>query len=144
MTRFILRSEDVRQVALLALLEVDPGDPLTEMILRPYHKNRSLEQNAYMWRMHAAASEHIGHSVDELHYYCCARFLGVKAIMINDEFLNVPYTTTCGPDGKKLNVSEMAKFITEVEVFYVSQGVKLDKVYGGEEKETTDNERRSS
>ena len=85
-----------------------------------------------------------GHSVDELHYYCCARFLGVKAIMINDEFLNVPYTTTCGPDGKKLNVSEMLKFITEVGAFYAAQGVKLDKVYGGEEKETTDNERRSS
>lgn len=144
MSRFILRDEKIRQLALLALLELKIGDPLTEVVIRPYRKDRSLEQNAFMWRMHQAASQEIGHTVDELHYYCCARFLGVKAIMINDKFLSVPYTTTCGPEGKKLNVAEMNKFLIEVETFYVSQGVKLDKTYGGEEEKTAAHERRPS
>ena len=142
--RFILRSESVRQVALLALLEAPIDDPLVEVTMRPYRKDRSLEQNAYMWRLHQAASELIGHTVDELHYYCCTRFLGIKAVMIDDKFISVPYTTTCGPDGKKLTVPEMAKFITEVEAFYASQGVSVDTVYGREKEKTADNEPGSS
>ncbi len=146
MNKFILRDEKIRQLALLALLELKIGDPLAEVVIRPYRKDRSLEQNAFMWRMHQVASQEIGHSVDELHYYCCARFLGTKAIMINDKFLSVPYTTTCGPEGKKLNVAEMNKFLIEVETFYVAQGVRLDKVtgHGSEEQEKTDHERRPS
>ena len=116
----------------MALLELKVGDPLTEVVIRTHVKNRSLEQLAYLWRMHQEASEHIGHTIDELHYYCCVRFLGSKAIMIEDQFIAVPITTTCGPEGKKLTVSEMANFITQVEVFYAEQGVKLEKVYGTE------------
>ena len=162
MKRYILRNKEIRQRAMSEVLKLtlDPSLPPWEVTIREHRKDRSLEQNAYMWRLHQAASEEIGHSVDELHHYCCARFLGVKAVMINDRFLNVPYTTTCGPDGKKLTVSAMAKFITECEVFYVEQGIRLDKVFCGEEgandvrsmeqqdagkeKETTDNERGSS
>jgi hypothetical protein len=143
--RFILRDEEVKQRALLLLLDlpVGEGEPLFEVVLRQYHKDRSLEQNARLWAMHQAASKETGTPAPELHMLMCSAFLGWKEYDGVGEKIRAPITTTSGPEGKKLTVKEMAKFISEVEEFYVSRGINIDKVHGeslyGDEEETTTN-----
>jgi len=136
-SKFILRNDTIKYRAFAALSELSTDGEPWEVIIRPYHKNRSREQNDFLWAMHGAASEELGHSTDDLHQYCCRMFLGRREISVGGRIpIVVNNSTTHGPNGGKLTVAEMTKFIMEVTNLYSSLGVKLDKVYG-EAKEST-------
>ena len=132
MQKFILRTQDIQQRASRAVVNVDPFGPLMEVTIKEYRKDRSLEQNAYLWAMHQAASEELGYTAGEMHVYCCRESLGTRMVLGQEEVV----TTTCGWDGEKLNVADIAKFITEVEAMYISLGIRLDRIDGREEKTT--------
>jgi hypothetical protein len=130
--KFILRNEDVMARAMCALADLDIKDETYEVRIRPHRRDRSLEQNALLWALHGAASKYTGDSPADLHLVMCARFLGWREYKAAGEWVRAPITTTHGPDGAKLNVEEMAHFLTQVQAFYAELGVPLERVVDGE------------
>lgn len=136
--KFVIRSEEIRQRALLTILElptVDGDGPYLpfEVVIRPHKRDRSLEQNARVWALHNAAAKHTGEDVDVLHHIACKSYLGVRVIERKgvDNFVNsweIVNTTTNFYDPetmttRKLNVAEMGDFMTKLERTYISMGV---------------------
>ena len=61
---------------------------------RTYPKNRSLNQNAYMFGVvYKHISDHLGYSVDEVHDLMKHKFLGRMILLGNENFL-IPISTT--------------------------------------------------
>ena len=130
--KFIIRNEDIRQRALMTLAELpaDPemGEPLFEVVMRPYKKDRTLEQNARVFALHNAAARHTGEDVDVLHHIACKSYLGVRVIERQGKVWEIVNTTTNYYDPetmttRKLNVAEMGDFMTKLERTYISMGV---------------------
>lgn len=140
--RFILRSEGILADAIGAVMMVEPGQqPLMEVVLRPYHRDRSLEQNDRLWALHGAASDYTGEDIQSLHEACCRRFLGTyqRRNPLTGEALSMTNTTTRFWDSgagkiRKLTIAEMTKFMNEVEHLYIEMGIPTAHIRG-EEKE---------
>lgn len=131
--KFILRDEGAMARAAAALFTLDINKDVYQVTIKPYRRDRSGEQNDFMWAMHRAASRHTGHSSDELHAWCCAKFLGTRMFTLQPGgAISVPYSTTNGPNGGKLTVEEMSHFLEQVRALYTELGVSLDQVHGQE------------
>ena len=131
--KFVIRNEDVRQRALMTILElptVDGDGPMHpfEVVIRPHKKDRTLEQNARVFALHNAAARHTGEDVDVLHHIACKTYLGVRVIERQGKQWEIINTTTNYYDPetmttRKLNVAEMGDFMTKLERTYISMGV---------------------
>lgn len=131
--KFILRSEEIRQRALLTILElpmIEGDGPYLpfEVVIRPHKRDRSLEQNARVWALHNAAAKHTGEDVDVLHHIACKSYLGVRVIERHCKVWEIVNTTTNYYDPetmttRKLNVAEMGDFMTKLERTYIAMGV---------------------
>lgn len=136
--KFIIRSEGILAEAMAALCSLDIVADTYEVEIKPHRRDRSLEQNDFMWALHREAAKHTGHAAEELHAYCCARFLGTRQMKLADgRVVEVPYSTTNGPSGKKrLTVEEMTEFLDRINALYAELGVPMEKLIGDREKAT--------
>ena len=57
-----------------------------EVIIRTYRKNRSVEQNAYYWKLITIISEELGYSKEDTHELYKEKFLINIMIRDNEEF----------------------------------------------------------
>lgn len=133
--KFILKNEDIRQRAVSHLLDLT-FDPPFEVVIRPYKKDRSLEQNARMWALHRAAAEHTGEDDYVLHAIACRMLLGVREVARHARVWEIPNSTTEYFDPeimktRKLSVQEMSDFMERLERLYVEQGVPTSLVVDG-------------
>jgi hypothetical protein len=72
-------------------------------------RKRSLPQNSYYWSVVLGIiSAETGHSVDELHEYFKAKFLGYSTAKILGEFVGVPQSTT------RLSTQEFSDYIERI------------------------------
>ena len=105
--RIIIRDETLRAEAIKRIWQLDLARP-QEVVIRPYRKNRSLEQNALLWSWYAVISEETGHTAEEIHEFCKAKFLQPHFVDIAGEVRETRRTTT------KLKVDEMSAFMDQV------------------------------
>lgn len=133
----ILRTNEDRQYA-IERLRACPLDPHHELVLRPYKRNRSGEQNRYYWVILGHISISLGSSKDELHEEYKRRFL-VPILLRDDEQFRelvgaIKAVPSYGNIARKvigllsttsLNVGQMSEYIDEVIAHAATLGIAL-------------------
>lgn len=83
---------------------------------KPWHKTRSIDQNAMLWAMYEPLAEHMGYDREDVHEWFCGRFFGWKDIRVpktprNPEGLaSVPVRSTTRDEHGKRSVIDSATF----------------------------------
>lgn len=123
--KWIINSEKVRSQAMAALAKISISAPIC-MELEPWKKKRNIEQNRRLWLLYTAISQQAPAYMDgqyfhpdAWHYEMAGRFLGYEPTPSGK---GMPKSTT------KLNVSEMAEYQTQVEVYAIEE-FNLDLAY---------------
>tara|TARA_R110001606_G_scaffold130742_1_gene266299 strand:+ start:7 stop:402 length:396 start_codon:yes stop_codon:yes gene_type:complete len=117
--KIILRSD--RQIShaihTLKELKINPEE-LFELTIKPYKKNRSLEQNALYWKWMMICADELGYTKEGMHQTFMHELL-LPIIVDTPLGEIVEYTTT------KLKVKEMASYMEQVSFTAGQMGVKL-------------------
>ena len=114
----IIRNEEIRAAACRVIAGLDLEKPWRVKI-SPYKKNRSLEQNNYMWAMNTEIAKHTGHTPEEIHEHCKRQFLAPRQIKVDGKITIYRTTTT-------LNTAEMSEYLERVQAWaQVDLGVAL-------------------
>jgi len=116
---FIVDTEQKRQACVRTILRLpldEKGRPgVWDVTIKPWRAKRSLQANKRLWALHKLAAEHTGHSVDEMHDFCCRKFLPAGLIKVGGEEIEVAGRSS------KLNTKEFAEFMEQCEAFYISE-----------------------
>ena len=72
--KIVIASEEHRKRVML-IIECLPLEPLHEITIREYKKDRSLEQNALMWKWLTIIGNELGESKEEIHERYKDKFL---------------------------------------------------------------------
>jgi hypothetical protein len=103
-----------------------------EVIIRPHKSKRSLQQNACMWAMLAAAGDELGYSPAELHELAKAERFGVREVEVpksRGKTLKIINGSTT-----KLSVQEMSLYLDWLQVWLTDNAgidaYSLRKSYG--------------
>jgi len=115
---YILRNDDIRKRVIATLTALDL-DTLWTVEIAPYKKNRTLEQNALMWKYTDALGKHFGYSKDDMHEETMRLFLTPKSYVGMDGEIREVYST------KNLPVGEMSDFIDHLYQLGAENGVLL-------------------
>ncbi len=123
-----LKNEEIRQ-HLIEVINGLPLDPVHVIEIKPYKRNRSMEQNAYYWKLLRIMGDDLGYSVDELHVEMKKRFLLPyliskepeleNAAIENEEALARVISTTI------LKVNEFSEYLEQVIKLAMSLGIKI-------------------
>jgi len=115
--RIIIREERQRQHAIdrIAALNISTAWDIT---IKPYKKNRSLEQNALMWKWLTLIGNELGYTKDEMHETFMRKFLPPITVNTIDGPAEV-YST------KPLKVKEMAEYLNHIDQFAAEYGIAL-------------------
>ena len=110
---FIVDSEGkrARAAGILAKLPIDGR--IWDVSIKPYQSRRSVDANRRLWALHKLAADETGHSVDELHELCKAKFLPRVVVKVGKEEREV-----CGAS-HKLTKKDFRDFMERVEAFYI-------------------------
>jgi len=82
-------------------------------------RKRSTEQNARLWWLYTEMAKETGHTPEEIHEICKAKFLPPRFVEIGNETVQVP------PSSADLKVLEFAEFMQRVETLASELGVIL-------------------
>ena len=117
--KIILRSDIQISHAIHTLkeLKINPEE-LFELTIKPYKKNRSLEQNALYWKWMMICADELGYTKDGMHQTFMRELLA--PIIIDTPSGDVMEYST-----RKLNVKEMSSYMEQVSFTAVAYGVKL-------------------
>jgi len=117
--RIIIREERHREHAInrIVALKIDPAAPM-EVTIKPYKKNRSLEQNNLMWDWFTAIANHTHHSPEGIHQMMMVRFL--KPVLHDTPDGVIPQYST-----SKLTVKEMSEFLENIDHWSGSLAIPL-------------------
>jgi len=97
------------------------SDKAWEVIFREHDPQRSLEQNARLWKLHTLASEATGYTPEEMHEIALKACFGTKVVELAGVTLEVPLQRS-----STLGKKRFAKFMTFVEDWYIRElGVYL-------------------
>ena len=112
---FILDDTAGKRDRLLRLIERLPvkDGQVWDVRIAPYQPRRSVEANRRLWALHRLAAEHTGHSIDEMHEFCKAKFLPRTTVKIGGERREVLGSSA------KLNKKAFAEFMEQTEAFYI-------------------------
>jgi hypothetical protein len=118
----VLIGETQRQYAmqLLAAVKVGQDEP-TEVIFRRRLKKRTDAQRALFWiwmrtlRQHLLESTGELYSEQELHDWCCERFLGTKDVMVMGDLVRRMRGTS------DLSKAEMTEFMGQLDMYCASE-----------------------
>lgn len=118
MTTIVIRVEEQRAHACRVIASLDLSKPWRVQIA-PYKKNRSLEQNNYMWAMNTEIAKHTGHTPEEIHEHCKGQFLAPRSVTVKEMTTEYRTTTT-------LNTAEMSEYLERIRAWaQVDLGIAL-------------------
>ena len=117
--KIILRSDIQINHAIHTLkeLKINPEE-LFELTIKPYKKNRSLEQNALYWKWMMICADELGYTKEGMHQTFMRELLA--PIIIDTPSGDVMEYST-----RKLNVKEMSSYMEQVSFTAGEYGVKL-------------------
>ncbi len=116
--RFVLRNREIieRLIAFLLSLPLDDDRPL-EVVIRPYRSKRTLEQNAYYWRLIGEIADFTGDDKESVSLERKARFLApVKVVELPDGSKAAAFPSTAD-----MTVKELATFCEIIEAWAVRE-----------------------
>jgi hypothetical protein len=117
--RIIIRGEQQRTHAInrLTALKLDPDAPM-EVVIKPYKRSRSLEQNDLYWRWLSLMGDDLGYTKDEMHEEMMRQHLTPLSINTPAGIVEV-YST------KKLKVKEMSEYLNKINITAGQMGIAL-------------------
>jgi hypothetical protein len=112
-----------RALAILGMVQVEAGDDW-ELVLRPYRKPRTLEQNRRYWAiLHEISAQPVEgkrFAAESYHEYFKAKFIGKEEVLLpNGEVFNRPISTTT------LDTSQFDEYRLEIEAWAADHGIQL-------------------
>lgn len=141
-----IKNEIVRANA-INLINIIPLDKLHEVIIRPFKRNRSLEQNALLWKWQTIIAEDLGYTKDELHAEYkstilvplmlkypddypefCEMVAAIQALRDADnekEADNIAKKVIFFVTTTKLKVKHMTEYLNDIEKHAISLGIRL-------------------
>lgn len=109
-----------RLSAYLASLPVDEH-PI-DVTVCAHKAQRSLPQNARLWKLHQLAADVTGHSAEEMHEFALCRYFGSETVTCGKIAMVRPMKRS-----SVRNTAEFADFMTATEAWYATEfGVWLD------------------
>lgn len=115
--RIILREERHREHALNRITALNIAEP-QEVTIKPYVKNRSLDQNALYWKWLSIMGADLGYTKDEMHEEMMREHLPPDLINTPSGIVEA-YTT------KNKTVKVMAEYLTAIETTAGQMGIAL-------------------
>lgn len=117
--RIIMRGEQQREFALsrIKAIKVDPDAPM-EIMIKPYKKNRSHDQNDLYWSWLTIIGDDLGYTKDEMHEEMMRKHLAPVSISTPAGIVEVFST-------KKLKVGEMSDYLNKIDITAGQMGIGL-------------------
>lgn len=122
--KFTLTNSNVQQNCINHLLHVHL-DGKTEVVFREHKSQRSLNQNALLWKWYTIIGNEIGYDAEDLHEMMKAKIFGTKKL--KTKTLDGKPVTLTVPNGTttKLDTKQMSEFIEAVEMLAGELGIVL-------------------
>ena len=93
-----------------------------EVTIKPYKRNRSLEQNSLMWKWYSIIADDLGYTTEEIHEEFMRKLL-IPITMQTPSGIVEVYST------KKLKVKEMTAYLEGIERTATEMGIALPRPY---------------
>ena len=125
--RWILRDDTIRELCLswLGAIELDKENPL-EVLVKPYKKNRSLEQNDMFHAWCGTIADKTGHSKQEI------KLIMVESTFGTEEFLNLQgRTRTRLKETSGMTGGEMSELLERTIQIGIELGAEVPEVTHG-------------
>lgn len=116
--RFILRNADVVATALnfIRAININP-DELVEVVVKPYKRNRSLEQNDTYWMIITDIGNELGYTKNDMHEFFMREYLPPRSIEVNGKVIEA-YST------RELKVGEMKDYLDRIIQWAAEHGIQ--------------------
>ena len=95
-------------------------DTVYEVTIKPYKRNRSLEQNSLMWKWYTIIANDLGYTTEEIHEEFMRKLLTPTIVKTPSGMVEV-YST------KKLKVKEMTAYLEGIERTATEMGIALPR-----------------
>ena len=122
--KIFIREERHRDHAISRIQALNK-DTVWEVSIKPYKKNRSLEQNALMWKWYDILGADLGYTTEEVHEEMMRKLLTPVCINTPSGVVEV-YST------RKLKVKEMAEYLQGIERTATEMGIGLPRPSDGD------------
>ena len=119
--KIYIREERHRNHALDTIKALDIAT-VYEVTIKPYKRNRSLEQNSLMWKWYSIIADDLGYTTEEIHEEFMRKLL-IPITMQTPSGLVEVYST------KKLKVKEMTAYLEGIERTATEMGIALPRPY---------------
>tara|TARA_R110000824_G_scaffold106507_1_gene251668 strand:- start:68 stop:451 length:384 start_codon:yes stop_codon:yes gene_type:complete len=119
--KIYIREERQRNHALDTIKALDIAT-VYEVTIKPYKRNRSLEQNSLMWKWYSIIADDLGYTTEEIHEEFMRKLLTPTIVKTPSGMVEV-YST------KKLKVKEMTAYLEGIERTATEMGIALPRPY---------------
>ena len=119
--KIYIREERHRDHALETIKALDITT-VYEVTIKPYKRNRSLEQNSLMWKWYTIIANDLGYTTEEIHEEFMRKLLTPAHVYTPSGMVEV-YST------KKLKVEEMTAYLEGIERTATEMGIALPRPY---------------
>ena len=119
--KIYIREERHRNHALDTIKALDIAT-VYEVTIKPYKRNRSLEQNSLMWKWYSIIADDLGYTTEEIHEEFMRKLL-IPITMQTPSGMVEVYST------KKLKVKEMTAYLEGIERTATEMGIALPRPY---------------
>ena len=119
--KIYIREERHRNHALDTIKALDIAT-VYEVTIKPYKRNRSLEQNSLMWKWYSIIADDLGYTTEEIHEEFMRKLL-IPITMQTPSGMVEVYST------KKLKVKEMTAYLEGIERTATEMGISLPRPY---------------
>lgn len=119
--KIYIREERQRNHALDTIKALDIAT-VYEVTIKPYKRNRSLEQNSLMWKWYSIIANDLGYTTEEIHEEFMRKLLTPTIVKTPSGMVEV-YST------KKLKVKEMTAYLEGIERTATEMGIALPRPY---------------
>lgn len=119
--KIYIREERHRNHALDTIKALDIAT-VYEVTIKPYKRNRSLEQNSLMWKWYSIIANDLGYTTEEIHEEFMRKLL-IPITMQTPSGIVEVYST------KKLKVKEMTAYLEGIERTATEMGIALPRPY---------------
>lgn len=116
--RFILRNADVVTTAInfIRAININP-DELVEVVVKPYKRNRSLEQNDTYWMIITDIGNELGYTKNDMHEFFMREYLPPRSVEVNGKVIEA-YST------RELKVGEMKDYLDRIIQWAAEHGIQ--------------------
>ena len=112
---FILDTEAKRDRCAGKIGKLPMDGRVWDVTVKLWVPRRSLEANRRLWALHKLAAESTGHSIEEMHEFCKAKFLPRAVVNVAGERREVLGSSA------RLNKRAFAEFMEQTEAFYIAE-----------------------